>query len=79
MMVATNLIPDESTQGDVTAKFKTRFYPNGDETTHGPFTMTNPTSVRFQGRQVAFRVEGAVLGNWRVGNMRLNVVAGAGR
>ena len=78
-MRVTNLIPDEKTQGDVTAKFKTRFYPNGDEREYGPFTMSNPTSVRFQGRQVRMRVEGNQPADWRVGIMRLQANAGGTR
>jgi hypothetical protein len=79
VMVARSLIPDEQTQGDVTATFKTRFFPNGTETSHGPFNMANPTSVRFQGRQVQMRVTGNVQTSWRVGTMRLDVVAGSKR
>jgi hypothetical protein len=75
----TDLIPDEKTQGDVNVTFKTRFYPNAAETTHGPFTPTNPTSVRFSGRQMRMRVEGAKLADWRVGNMRIDVKAGGKR
>ena len=75
----THLIPDEKTQGDVNVTFKTRFYPNAAETTHGPFTPTNPTSVRFSGRQMRMRVEGAKLADWRVGNMRVDVKAGGKR
>jgi hypothetical protein len=69
----TQLVPDENTQGDVNVTFKTRFYPNDTETSHGPFTPTNPTSVRFAGRQLRMRVEGAKLAAWRVGNMRVDV------
>lgn len=79
MMVVRSLIPDEKTQGDVTATFKTRFYPNGSESSHGPFDMANPTSVRFQGRQVSMRVTGNVATDWRVGTMRLDVVPGGAR
>lgn len=75
----TDLIPDEKTQGDVNVTFKTRFYPNAEETTHGPFTPANPTSVRFSGRQMRMRVEGAKLADWRVGNMRIDVKAGGKR
>ena len=75
----TDLIPDEKTQGDVNVTFKTRFYPNAAETTHGPFTPANPTSVRFSGRQMRMRVEGAKLADWRVGNMRIDVKAGGKR
>ena len=78
VMQIVEMIPDEKTQGDVTAKFKTRFYPNAAETTHGPFNMSNPTSVRFQGRQVRMRVEGSSA-DWRVGVMRLDARAGGRR
>ena len=50
IMNVVQLIPDEKTQGDVTAKFKTRYYPNASEAEFGPYTMSAPTSVRFQGR-----------------------------
>lgn len=79
MMNVVELIPDEKTQGDVNAKFKTRFYPNGEEREHGPFTMSNPTSVRFQGRQVRMRVEGNEDADWRVGIMRLDARQGGRR
>jgi len=78
-MSATMLIPDELTQGDVEATFKTRFHPNDDERTYGPYAMANPTSVRFTGRQVRMRVEGAKLADWRVGIMRLDATAGSKR
>lgn len=76
VMAATGLIPDEKTQGDVTATFKTRFHPNDVLRTYGPYPMANPTSVRFTGRQVQMRVDGARLADWRVGVMRLNAQPG---
>ena len=68
----THLLPDEEAQGDVTATFKTRFYPQGDEYIYGPYTMSAPTSVRFTGRQVRVRVEGATLSDWRWGIPRID-------
>lgn len=79
VMSATMLIPDELTQGDVEATFKTRFHPNDVERSYGPYAMANPTSVRFTGRQVRMRVEGAKLADWRVGVMRLDATAGSKR
>lgn len=79
LMNVVELIPDEKTQGDVSATFKTRFYPNGDETEHGPFSTGNPTSVRFQGRQVRMRVDGSEATDWRVGIMRLDARQGGRR
>jgi hypothetical protein len=79
VMSVTDLIPDEKTQGDVSATFKTRFYPNGTERSYGPYSLSNPTSVRFTGRQIRMRVEGERLSDWRVGINRLDAVAGGRR
>jgi hypothetical protein len=79
VLSVTSMIPDEITQGDVSATFKTRFYPNGDEQSHGPYSMANPTDLRFTGRQIRMRVEGERLANWRVGTMRLDVTPGGRR
>lgn len=74
LMSVNELIPDELNQGDVSAKFKTRFYPNGDESEFGPYSMSNPTSVRFTARQIKMRIESNGNNNWRVGSMRVNAV-----
>lgn len=79
IMKVNQLIPDEETQGEVTATFKTRFHPNDTERSYGAFTMTNPTSVRFQGRQVRVRYDSVVNSDFRVGSMRLNVEPGGRR
>jgi hypothetical protein len=78
-MVLTEMIPDEVTQGDVTVTFKTRFYPNAAQTTHGPFSAVNPTGIRVQGRQIVVRFDQAVNSDWRVGSYRFNAVAGGRR
>jgi len=75
VMNVRELIPDEKTLGDVKATFKTRFHPTDTERSYGPYSMANPTSVRFTGRQIRMRVEGERLSNWRVGVMRLDAVA----
>ena len=71
-MRVTKLIPDEYTQGDVDVTFKTRFYPNEAEVVHGPYNPSNPTSVRFSGRQFRMRVTGDQLTDWKVGVMRVD-------
>ena len=78
-MNVVKMIPDEKTQGDVQATFKSRLYPNATESTHGPFNMASPTSMRFQGRQIRMRVTGNVLSDWRVGVMRLDTRQGGMR
>ena len=79
IMKVTQLIPDEKTQGQVEVTFKTRFYPNDSETSHGAFTLGNPTDVRFQGRQVRIKVQGTGNDNWRSGIMRIEANAGGRR
>lgn len=78
-MMVRELIPDEKTQGDVQVRFATKFYPNATEYSHGPYSMANPTSVRFSGRQAALRVEGVKATDWRWGVPRVDVVAGGRR
>ena len=79
VLSAIELIPDEKTQGDVTVTFSTQFHPNDTERTYGPYSMANPTPVRFTGRQAAMKVTGAKLADWRFGVPRLDVRAGGRR
>ena len=78
LAVVTDLIPDQLSLGSVTATFKTRNYPNSAEASHGPYTLTDPTNVRFQGRQIRMRID-AVDGDWRVGKFRFDAKAGGRR
>jgi len=66
------LVPDEKTLGDVKARFATKFYPTGTQYDYGPYTMTNPTSLRITGRQIAVKLEGNTLSDWRVGTIRFD-------
>ena len=79
IMRVTQLIPDERVQGEVKVTFKTRLHPNDTETNHGEVTLTNPTDLRFQGRQVRMKVQGAGNTNWRSGVMRIEANAGGRR
>ena len=79
VMSVRGMIPDEKTLGDVSATFKTRFYPTGSELEFGPYNLANPTSLRFTGRQVRMRVSGNSQSDWRVGIMRLDAAAGGRR
>jgi hypothetical protein len=79
VMSIREVIPDEQTLGEAVVSFKTRLYPTGTESTFGPYTAANPTSVRFSGRQVNMKVTGAVLADWRIGVMRLDAVASGKR
>jgi hypothetical protein len=79
VMIADRLVPDDLTLGDVTATFKSRYYPTSIETTHGPYNLANPTSVRLQGKQIKVRVTGNNNTDWRVGIMRFNAKQGGMR
>ena len=79
VMHVTQVIPDEATQGEVTIKLKSRFYPNDTEREYGPYSMSSPTSLRVTGRQVRMRIEGENLKDWRTGVMRLDVQQGGKR
>ena len=79
VLSAVELIPDEKTRGDVTVTFSTRFHPNDTERSYGPYSMANPTPVRFTGRQATMRVSGARQADWRFGIPRLDVRAGGRR
>jgi len=78
IMYVNEIIPDELNQGDVTLTFISKYYPNATERTYGPYSLTNPTSVRFNGRQLKMRIN-ATPSDWRVGTQRLNVIAGGRR
>lgn len=73
LMYVQRIIPDEKTQGDVKATFYGAFYPNEEEIEHGPYDLSNPTSVRFKARQTRVRLDENALTDWRVGVMRFGV------
>jgi hypothetical protein len=79
VMVVTEMIPDELTQGDVEFKFISKFYPNGDEYESDWLQAGAPTSVRITGRQIRLKIQGKRLADWRVGTNRIEVKAGGKR
>ena len=52
-----SVIPDEKTQGGVKLTFKSRFYPNLQERSYGPYSSTRPLSLRFTGRHIKMRID----------------------
>jgi len=66
------ILPDERTAGQVQARFRSRYWPNGPESAHGPYSLTSPTSIRFSGREISVRVESAGNHDWRVGRFRFD-------
>jgi hypothetical protein len=74
VMSVRQVVPDEQTLGEAVVSFTSRMYPTGAESSFGPYSAANPTSVRFSGRQINMKVTGNVLADWRVGVMRLDAV-----
>lgn len=72
VMAVSQIIPDEDTLGDVVVSFKSKMYPTSSESSHGPYTASQPTDTRFTARQVKVKYSGNVLHDWRVGEPRLD-------
>ena len=79
VLSATSLIPDVTALGDITTTFYTRMYPTDSDTTHGPFTMAAPTSVRFTGRTCRMRATSDSAAAWNLGIPRLEMQPGGRR
>lgn len=79
VMHVVGLVPDEKMLGNVQLSFYARQYPNGAETEHGPYTITERTDARFTARQARMRIEGVESTAWRFGRVRLDVLPGGKR
>jgi hypothetical protein len=77
---ARRLISDENTAGEWQVSFMVRDWPNDTETTFGPYTLDNPTSVRFAARQARIEIELATPSQTaRWGIPRVDLVEGGKR
>ena len=79
VLSATSLIPDVTSLGDITTTFYTRMYPTDSDTTHGPYTMAAPTSVRFTGRTCRMKATSDSNEAWNLGIPRLEMQPGGRR
>lgn len=81
MVWLNQVIHDESEQTDaLELTIKTRFTPEGTETTHGPYSMTSDyTDVRAQGRHYKLRVSASGQSDWRLGTFRVDAQAAGKR
>ncbi|HJR55332.1 MAG TPA: hypothetical protein VJ798_02040 [Rhizomicrobium sp.] len=73
---AQALLPDDRTLGEVSASFRIKFEPDGEETSFGPYTLARRTDLRFGGRQIKIRFDGVANAPWRIGEPRLELVTG---
>jgi len=74
----SRIIPDESTVvgpglGNARLFLYTRDWPTAPETKHGPFTLANPTGIRLNTRLVRVRIEEILDGDWRLGDIGLEI------
>lgn len=79
VMHVKRCIPDEAAAGDVQMYFYSRYFPNGSEASHGPFSAANPTQMRFTGRQASIEFRQSVANDWRVGHYRVELMPGGAR
>jgi hypothetical protein len=79
---ATQVLTDSGPMGRIELEFKTRFQPQGEEISFGPYEVQPQTDVRFTGRQMRMRVnvvnDNSGASDVRIGDMRV-LVGGGGR
>jgi hypothetical protein len=77
LFMIDRVIPDATITGTVDLTLKSAPYPNGTETTKGPFTISQTTSklsLRAKGRQMKFRFSSSAIGDsWSLGRFRINL------
>lgn len=71
VMRLQRIVPDDKTQGDVSASIYTTLFPDLSETLNGPYTLSSPTSIRLTAREIRLRLQEVVASAWRVGVLRL--------
>ena len=80
---ATQVLTDSGPLGRIELEFKTRFQPQGEEITFGPYAVQPQTDVRFTGRQMRMRVnvvnDSSGSHDVRIGDMRVLMGSGGRR
>ncbi len=76
MAEVQRIVPDQLADGDAAVTLYGRDWPNGAERALGPVSLASPTDLLFQAREVRLRFTGASAKSWRIGAMRLDIVAG---
>jgi hypothetical protein len=74
MAEVQRVVPDQLTDGQLSASFFLRMWPNGPETALPPIGLISPTDALFQATEIRTRFSG--LGAWRLGNVRLDILQG---
>lgn len=76
MLEVRRIVPEEATQGDAYVTIQAQTWPNGPETTRGPYPLNNPTDALFQAGQIRVRYSGQTPAQARIGGFRLDVAPG---
>jgi hypothetical protein len=79
VMHVQSLVPDERTLGSVSAQLLASMRPMGQESSHGPLTLTEKTDLRVTAREVRLKLTEVTPADWRVGLLRLGVQPGGRR
>lgn len=79
ILYVRQVVPDERSNGDVRLRFTSKFTPEGDEYSFGPYTLSPYTDVRLSGRQMSVKIEGVSDDDWRVGTIRFEGTTGGQR
>lgn len=80
VMHLMQMIPDEKTLGDLEITLYARMYPtDSTEETFGPYTATEPTSIRVAGREIRARFTATTTDDWRLGFPKFDAIAGGAR
>ncbi|TWI32747.1 hypothetical protein [Paracoccus sulfuroxidans] len=74
-MSVIRLVPDGGAPDSVTASVNGRMYPNDFGYGVGPYSISNPVSLRLTARQMTLRIDGATNTDWRVGPFRIEARA----
>ena len=78
LLSVLRIVPDiEDLSGGLDLSFKSRRFPAGSETVHGPYTVlpdTEKIDMRLTARQMALRIDSASAPSfWRLGAMRVDI------
>lgn len=70
------IVPDEANAGDVQVTLTGREWPNGPDLDLGTYSLTSPTDLLKQAREIRVRYTAARMADFRIGAFRLEIVAG---
>ena len=70
------IVPDEANSGDVQMTLIGQLWPNSPPVNLGTYSLSSPTDMLQQARQITVRYTAARMADFRIGNFRLEIVQG---